>query len=72
MGRPSNIVPEKKLYTVQINANMITYASKVFDDLDEATSSAIKIVRHQNKLSNHNTTYAMIWQGKTLVNYIQE
>ena len=65
----SNIVSERG-YRVQICDGVSVLASKVFANKSEAIASAKRIVKQQNSLDFDTPTYAMIWSGKQMIEYI--
>ncbi len=63
---------EKNLtYSVAICGGVQVYAKKEFVDLNEAITSAERIVNSQNAINNEDCTYAMIFAGKQMIKYIE-
>jgi len=57
-------------YTVQIMRHMECVASNVFTNKTDATNSAEKIIDLLKDTNPSWNSYAMIWQDKQLINYI--
>lgn len=61
---------ENLTYSVAICGDVTVYAKKDFLNKDEAINSAKRIVDSQNKINKENCTYAMIFAGKKMIEYI--
>lgn len=65
----SNIIPENG-YFVQILSGKTVIASKTFMNKPDAIESATRIVSSEHFVHPEANTYAMIWSGKQMVDYI--
>ena len=64
-NKNSNII------TVEIFEGLKLYArSTDFTDLVNAQVSAKRIISNQKKIDPSTSAYALVWYGKTMVNYI--
>ena len=67
----SNIFSQNDKYSVQIFDGMKLMCKKSdFDTSDEAIKSAKRIINHQKSLDSSMTAYAMVFDNKKMIYYI--
>ena len=69
MKKKTNIVNDE--YLVQIYHNIDMIASNSFINKTDAQTSASRIAKMLKNQNPEECTYAMIWQGKQMIDYIE-
>lgn len=65
----SNVVSSKK-FAAQIYDGMEIVCGTTFAKKEEAIASVTRIIKHQKKLNPECTAYAMVWDNKKMIYYI--